>query len=139
MKPESAKTRATPAGKAGNADAKPDRHEKPFQDYAKASPEEIMADIERTRNHMDETLENLGRKLHPGPKGKAAAWGLSAAALASLAWLAFRAIRGRKARRRLHFRWHEARVLEQAMLATRLAKAARKGKPAIIVVEPRKL
>src|SRR5688500_8757099 len=135
MNPESAKTPATPAqsGKAAGREAKP------TGDYAKASPEEIMADIERTRAHMDETLDHLGRKLHPGPKGKAAAWGLAAAAVGTLAWLAIRAFRGSKSHHRPHFKWHEARVLEQAMLAAKLAKAARKGKPAIIVVEPRKV
>lgn len=127
MNPESS------PGKPGKAEAEP------AKDYSKASPEEIMADIERTRAHMDETLDHLGRKLHPGPKGRAAAWGLAAAAVGTLAWLAFRAFRGRKHPHRPHFKWHEARVLEQAVLAAKLAQAARKGKPAIIVVEPRKV
>jgi hypothetical protein len=69
---------------------------KAAKDYTKASPEEIMADIERTRAHMDETLDNLGQKLHPGPAGKAIAWGLAAAALGTLGWLANRAFRGGK-------------------------------------------
>lgn len=138
MNAESAKTPAASGAKAkaGNA---ADKDAKPSKDYAKASPEEIIADIERTRAHMDETLDHLGRKLHPGPKGKAAAWGLAAATVGTLAWLAIRAFRGRKSRHRPHFKWHEARVLEQAMLAAKLAKTARKGKPAIIVVEPRKV
>jgi hypothetical protein len=112
---------------------------KAAKDYTKASPEEIMADIERTRAHMDETLDNLGEKLHPGPTGKAIAWGLAAAVLGSLGWLAIRSLRGRKSRHRPHTKWHQARVLEQAWLAAKLAQAARKGKPAIIVVEPRKM
>ena len=136
MNPESEPNPAEPAGKAG-AKTVPDG--KPAKDYGKASPEEIMADIERTRAHMDETLDHLGQKHHPGPKGKAAAWGLAAAAAGTLAWLAIRAFRGRRSRPRPHFKWHQARVLEQAMLAAKLAQAARKGKPAIIVVEPRKM
>src|SRR5688572_7086942 len=132
MNPESAKKPAAPTAKDKIAKAD-DKDDQPSKDYAKASPQEIMAEIERTRAHMDETLDHLGRKLHPGPKGKAAALGLAAAAVGTLAWLAFRAFRGRKSRHRPHFKWHEARVLEQAMLAAKLAKTARKGKPAIIV------
>lgn len=111
----------------------------PGLDYATASPEAIMAEIERTRAHMDETLDNLGKQLHFGPKGKAAAWGVAATGIGILVWLAIRGYLGRKTRRRPHFKWHEARVLEQAVLAGRLARAVRKGRPAIIVVEPRKM
>jgi hypothetical protein len=131
MNPES----KAPAG--AQPDAKAAR---PAKDYGKATPEEIMADIERTRAHMDETLDLLGQRMHLGRKGEAVAWSLGAAALGTLAWIAVRALRGRKsAARRPHFKWREARVLEQAVLAAKLAKAARKGKPAIIVVEPRKV
>lgn len=114
------------------------------KDYGKADPEEIMADIERTRAHMDETLDLLGRKLRPGVPRKAlgiASWLAGGLLIAGLAYRAF----GPPSRRRRHRKrkaasqWRDARLWEQAMLAGKLARAARKGKPAIIVVEPRKV
>jgi hypothetical protein len=114
------------------------------KDYGKADPEEIMADIERTRAHMDETLALLGRRLRPRVPRKAlrtASWIAGALLIAGLAYRAFGPPRHhrRHGKRRPSSRWREARLWEQAMLAGKLAQAARKGKPAIIVVEPRKV
>lgn len=127
-------------------------------DYAKASPEDIAADIERTRARMDETLLLLSRKLRPRYPGKAAlaVIGLAAfAALAALGWAGFRGYRlrhslrgrlagtSRKGLRRVGsmgrswLSWRRAGIGEQSLLAARLALAVRKGKPAVIVVEPR--
>jgi hypothetical protein len=114
------------------------------KDYGKADPEEIMADIERTRAHMDETLALLGRKLRPKVPRQAlrmASWIAGALVIAGLAYRAFGPTRRhrRHGKRRPSSGWREARLWEQAMLAGKLAQAARKGKPAIIVVEPRKI
>lgn len=146
---------------APSPEAAPPRAARPrIADYSKASPEDIAADIERTRAHMDETLHLLGRKLRPRPPGKAvfAALGFAAfAALAYLGWTGFRGyrrrhtLRGRLAEssrkgkdrlgamRRSWLSWRQAGLGEQAVLAAKLALAVRSGKPAIIVVEPRRL
>ena len=118
----------------------PDKVVKVSKDYSKAKPEEIAADIERTRAHMDESLAILGRKIHrPGLARKIAMVAFGTLAAGALAYFGFRALRPRKSKaKRLASRWHEARVFEQVNLARKLAMAARKGKPTIIVVEPRK-
>lgn len=125
----------TSSGKLQKAD-------KVSKDYTQAKPEEIAADIERTRAHMDETLAMLGRKIHrPGLARKAAALTLGTLAAGALAIFGFRALRSRKSKsltNRLTSRWHDARIFEQVNLARKMAMAARKGKPTIIVVEPRK-
>lgn len=116
------------------------------RDYAKATPEEIVADIERTRAHMDETLSRLGRRLHRRTPGKALGLTLgllTLAAAGALGYLGYRGFRGRGSHGKLRHRlfrstWHNAHLVEKSVLAARLAMAARKGKPAIIVVEPRK-
>lgn len=108
--------------------------------YEDASPEDIAADIEKTRAHMDETLSELGRRIRPRLPGKPIGIALGAVAAGLIAYLAYRAFGSRKRHRSDRSpRWRDARVLEQVMLAKKLAMAARKGKPAIIVVEPRKI
>ncbi len=127
-------------------------------DYAKASPEEIAADIERTRAHMDETLHLLSRRLKPRLPGRALLAASGIAALAVLAWLGWSGYLGFRRRhslvgrlaassrkgkrwfgsiRRSQLSWRGAGIGEQGLLAAKLAMAARKGKPAVIVVEPR--
>ncbi|HLP41602.1 MAG TPA: DUF3618 domain-containing protein [Fibrobacteria bacterium] len=123
-------------------------------DYGKSSPEEIMAEIEHTRAHMDETLHLLGRKLKPMVPRLAvltAAGILGASLLTLVGWKLLKskphgaeAIKARvkayaKQTRKGTTRWREARTFEQVMLASKLAMAVRKGRPAIIVVEPRKI
>jgi Protein of unknown function (DUF3618) len=109
--------------------------------YKDASPEDIAADIERTRAHMDETLSKLGRRIRPRLPGRQAGIALGVLAAGLLAFLGYRRVTGSRKRGRSDRspRWRNARVLEQVMLAKNLAMAARKGKPAIIVVEPRKI
>jgi hypothetical protein len=114
------------------------------KDYSKADPDEIVADIERTRAHMDETLALLGRKLRPKvPRQtlRIASWIAGGLLIAGLAYRTFGPPRRHRhhRNRKASSRWREARLWEQAMLAGKLAQAARKGKPAIIVVEPRKV
>lgn len=136
------------SGRSRPADADTGR---PIKDYGRASPGEIMADIEQTRAHMDETLSLLGRKMHPGPAGKKALSlaGGSLVALAGLAgFLIFRRSRNRRilksalrhGKRPSRFPWRlrEMGAFRQALVATRLAASARKGKPTVIVVEPRR-
>lgn len=123
-------------------------------EYGKSSPEEIMAEIEHTRTHMDETLRLLGRKLKPTVARAAlmaVAGILGASLLALIGWKIFKpkphgaeALKARvktyaKQTRKGTARWREARTFEQVMLASKLAMAVRKGRPAIIVVEPRKI
>lgn len=127
--------------------------------YDRATPEEIAADIERTRAHMDETLEMLGRRLRPRLPGKAALRALGLLALAGVAALGlFAGLRGYRRRHTLRGRLAHSKGVkglrgflsgvaapairkagtgEQAVLAARLALAARGGKPTIIVVQPR--
>lgn len=109
------------------------------KDYSGSTPEEIMKDIERTRARMDETLSRLGSRLKPRMPPKAVAISLGAVALGALGYFAAKAFRHRRPKAPLRSVWRNARVLEQGMLAAKLAMAARKGKPAIIVVEPRKV
>jgi hypothetical protein len=118
--------------------------ERKAPDYSKATPDQILADIEKTRAHMDHTLTMLGDKLHPRPKVKAALLGVGGLLLSLAGWAAVRAFLGRKgtrakAAKAKAWRWREAGMIEQALLAKKLVGAARKGRPAIIVVEPRKV
>lgn len=150
----------SPAG-APSPERDPARTARPrIADYAKASPEDIAADIERTRAHMDETLHLLSRKLRPRLPGKALLAGSGFAALALLAYLGWAGYRGYRRRhsllgrlaessrkgkhrigsmRRSWLSWHGTGIGEQGLLAAKLAMAARKGKPAVIVVEPRRI
>lgn len=114
--------------------------DKVSRDYSQAKPDEIAADIERTRAHMDETLSMLGRKFKgPALVRMAAAISLGALAAGALAFFGFRAFRSRMSKtRRPTSRWRDARIFEQVNLARKLAMAARKGKPTVIIVEPRK-
>jgi hypothetical protein len=93
---------------------------------------------------MDETLAILGSKLRPRVPGKAlriASWIAGGLLIAGLTYRAFGPPRHHRQhrKRKTSSQWREARLWEQAMLAGKLAQAARKGKPAIIVVEPRKV
>lgn len=64
-------------------------------DLGEAAPEEIRAEIDRTRARMDEHLSQLGRKLKGGPAMKRARYPLAALAAAVAGFLIFRAVRKR--------------------------------------------
>lgn len=111
----------------------------PSADYTEASPEEIRADIEKTRAHMDETLARLGRKIHPrflkNPAVLIAGVTFVLLGTAALIFLKTR----RESKRPRTAIWKRATLYDQILIVKALAAAARKGKPAVFVVEPRKL
>ena len=128
----------------------------PALDLAHASPEEIKAEIARTRAHMDERLSQLGRKLKPQVKPAYLWLSLTALALGVGGYMAFRKFRAAS----IPEKWdaglkkklgkiaalptvEKAGALSGGILdqlgALRLAYAAvRHGKPSIYVVKPRK-
>ena len=131
-------------------------------DWFQASPDEIKEEIARTRAHMDLLLSQLGRKLRPKlfiSKLKLARLQMPLAALfiAISGVVVFRAIRpkskpkawmGRFNRqigriqtsakvKRLEVR--SAGILDQFRALRLAASVARKGKPAIYIVEPRRV
>jgi hypothetical protein len=119
----------------------PVRAPKAQPDYQKASPDEIRSDIEKTRAHMDETLVRLGRKIRPrffrDRRKVIAAVTLLLLAAGGLVFLRIRSGRGRPEARAMG--WRKARLYEQFLVMRGLIAAARKGKPAVFVVEPKKL
>jgi hypothetical protein len=108
---------------------------------ARKTPEELRREIERTRKHMDSVLSELGEKLRPRPKVKAALLAFAAIALPLAGWALWYLLAVRRKSRHAAskgWRWRGSGALEQALLAGKLVAAARKGSPAIIVVEPRR-
>jgi hypothetical protein len=131
-------------------------------DWFQASPDEIKSEIARTRAHMDLLLSQLGRKLRPKifvSKLKLARLQIPLAALfiAVSGIVVFRAIRpepkpkawmgkfqGKLGRiqnsakvKRLEVR--SAGLFDQIRALRLAAAVARKGKPAVFIVEPRKV
>jgi hypothetical protein len=106
--------------------------------YQKSSPEQIRADIERTRAHIDETLAQLGRKFHPRLlRDRLRLFGMVGAAVLGIGGaLFFAAYLTRSRRSPGRSPWRKAGILDQFLVAKSLIAAARKGKPAIYVVRP---
>jgi hypothetical protein len=114
-------------------------------DWFNAGPDQIKDEIARTRAHMDEHLSQLGRKFQPGAKFKRVGIPIAAAmAMAVSGLMVFRGFRrhGRRGRgaaakvERLKIKsagmWDQVRAVRLAL------NLARKGKPAIFIVEPRR-
>ncbi|MDB5049293.1 MAG: hypothetical protein JWO30_2364 [Fibrobacteres bacterium] len=125
-------------------------------DWYRASPDEIKAEIARTRAHMDEHLAQLGRKIRPKANLKRMQIPFAALFVMVSGLVAFRLIRRRSKLKTWSGRvqagvrkaganpnvkrvkLRSAGFLDQ-IRAVRLAiNVARKGKPAIFIVEPRK-
>jgi hypothetical protein len=123
-------------------------------DWYKASPDEIKAEIARTRAHMDEHLRQLGRKIRPGAGAKGLGASFAALALAAIGILAIGAFRRRmRARtwsgrmkagmrgsnvRVKRFRIRSFGALDQIRVLQLAVSMFRKGKPAVYIVEPRR-
>lgn len=126
-------------------------------DWFRAEPDEIKAEIARTRAHMDEHLSQLGRKLKPRVNVSrlqipfAAAFMALAGALLTRrflfrsrrrTWMGMPVTDSRKPRSGIkadRFRVRSAVGALDNIRALQLAYAvARKGKPAVYIVEPRK-
>lgn len=110
-------------------------------DYGRAAPEAIRADIEKTRAHMDETLALLGRKFRPDlfKRGRKIAAAVTAVLLGGLG-LAL-VLTGRTRKRKRYASVHMRRAggwFDQILVMRALAAAARKGKPAVFIVQPRR-
>jgi hypothetical protein len=111
------------------------------KDYSHSSPEDILRDIERTKEHMDRSLSQLGEKLIPRlPRRTLRIAGavLLAAGLGLAGYLGYRYFKPKPKQRAM--RWMKSRVkkasvIDQILLAKNLALAARKGQPSIIVVQ----
>ena len=120
-------------------------------DWHDASPDEIKAEIARTRAHMDERLSDLGRKLKPKVNMKRLQSPVAALSIAVAGFLLFRALRpksklvawSRSKHKRPGARIERLKVKSAGMFdyvrALRmLMTVVRKGKPAVFIVEPGK-
>lgn len=106
---------------------------------------------------MDETLLLLGRRLRPVLPGKLAISVAGLLALTGLAYLGYKGFLGFRFRHSLRGRlirsaglenlgrraaprpkFRKASMVEQSLLAARVAMSLRKWKPTIVVVEPRR-
>ena len=117
--------------------AKLDSNATPAPGKDAGSPEEIRAGIERTREHMDEHLASLGRKLRPlSPKRLKIP--LMAAAALGLGLTVFQLIRSKRHPKppKRELRWRSTNLFDQILLMKSLAMAVKKGKPAVFVVQP---
>jgi hypothetical protein len=124
-------------------------------DWYKAGPDEIKAEIARTRAHMDKHLAQLGRKIKPKLNLRRLQIPVAAFLLLTAGWVAFRMIRRRSKLKTWSGRirsWNDrsnvkvkkiklrsAGILDQIRALQLAVAAVRKGKPAIFIVEPRKL
>jgi hypothetical protein len=111
-------------------------------DLEKASPEAIKEEIARTRAHMDERLYQLGRKMRPRLEGRYL-WlplAIVAAFLAGSAayLLARRASHPKAGPTVTRFKVRTAGMIDHIRTLQLAASVLRKGKPAILIVEPRK-
>jgi hypothetical protein len=122
-------------------------------DWYRASPDEIKAEIARTRAHMDEHLRQLGRKIRPGVRAKGLGVSFAALALTAVGALAIGAFRRRLRTRTLggkmragmkgsnvkvkRFRIRSFGAFDQIRAMQLAVSMFRKGKPAVFIVEPR--
>jgi hypothetical protein len=114
----------------------------------RTKPEDIRADIERTREHMDESLTQLSRKIRVRwrMRLRQLALPLAGIVLAGVGAVVFRKLRRPKpAWGRIKMQQARtqpvvkaAGLLDQVLLMRALVMAAKKGKPAIYVVQPAK-
>ncbi|HKP96667.1 MAG TPA: DUF3618 domain-containing protein [Fibrobacteria bacterium] len=129
----------------------------PQVDWFQAGPDEIKAEIARTRAHMDALLSQLGRKFKPRLNLSRLQVPLAALFLAVSGIVVFRAIRRRSKPKAWTDRFGErigriqnsakakrpevrsAGILDQVRALRLAASAARSGKPAIYIVEPRRI
>lgn len=111
-------------------------------DLEKASPEAIKNEIARTRAHMDERLSQLGRKIRPGIelRNLRLPMALLAACAAGIAayFLARRAAKTGSGPTVRRFKVRTAGMMDHIRTLQLAASVVRKGKPAILIVEPRK-
>ena len=137
MKSEKSTETYPPTSTDGASRAKPGPGGKKAAAADAGTPEEIRAGIERTREHMDESLASLSRKLRPLRPENLKVPLLAAAAL-GVGLAVFRIVRRKRhpnpAKREL--RWRSTNLLDQVLLMKTLAMAVKKGKPAIFVVKP---
>jgi hypothetical protein len=123
-------------------------------DWYRASPDEIKAEIARTRAHMDEHLRQLGRKIRPGVGAKSLGVSVAALALTAVGALAIGAVRRRLRTRTWggrmkagmkapnvrvkRFRMRSFGALDQIRAMQLAVSMFRRGKPAVFIVEPRR-
>jgi hypothetical protein len=151
------RTTITPSSKPIKTEAAPPSGKTASKiDWYRASPDEIKAEIARTRSHMDEHLAQLGRKIKPKMNLKRMQIPVAALSVMMAGFLVFRLIRRRSKLKtwsgrvqagvrsaganakvkRLKVR--SAGFLDQVRAVRLAVDVARKGKPAIFIVEPRK-
>lgn len=114
----------------------------PHSDLSEASPETIKAEIARTRAHMDDRLSQLGRKFRPRVN-----MGMIQIPLIVLASLlaGFAAYRMASPKRKAgpkasinRFKVRTAGMRDHFRTLQLAVSVIRKGKPAILIVEPPK-
>lgn len=117
-------------------------------DWEKQSLSQIKAGIARTRNHMDERLADLGRKIGPRGALKRARIPLSILGAGVSAYVIYRIARAAgvktpwskpKPQSRIReFKLRSAGKLEYLKALLLLARTVRKGGTGVFIVEPAK-
>ena len=135
---------------------------RPVLPEAEAGPDQLKAEIAHTREHMDDLLGQLGRKLKPRFRVSRAQLSrvqipLAVLFLSVAAFVIFRAVRPRSKPKAWMDRFDKkigrlqnsakvkrlevrsAGLFDQIRALRLAASVARSGKPAIYIVEPRKV
>ncbi|MDB5102830.1 MAG: hypothetical protein JWP91_519 [Fibrobacteres bacterium] len=119
-------------------------------DWNDASPDEIKAEIARTRAHMDARLSDLGRKFKPKVNVKRARIPAAVLAAALTGFLLFRAFRPKSklvswsrrkkpaSARMQRLKVKSAGMADYVRAIGLVMNVIRKGKPAVFIVEPGK-
>lgn len=112
-------------------------------DLENASPEAIRDEIARTRAHMDERLSLLGRKIRPRMRSEYLRIPMAVLAAMLAGYVAYRLARRSSGPKPgpsvTRFKVRTSGMLDHIRTLQLAASVVRKGKPAILIVEPRKI
>jgi hypothetical protein len=123
------------------------KHDASSVDWHAASPDQIKAEIARTRAHMDERLSDLGRKIRPRINPKWVQIPLASLFALATGFIIFRAVRPKSKLAAWSRKSHPSARVQRLKIKSAgmfdyihalrlLSTIVRKGKPAVFIVEP---